>query len=97
MAEYVEREKLIRRLQKASIEAWKMNLTTIWNEAIDIAKQVPTADVAPIIHARWIEEDGVQTCSNCGEEHEWIDYRAPYCDTCGAKMDAKTELTEVTE
>lgn len=47
----------------------------------------PAADVAPIIHARWIEEDGVQTCSNCGEEHEWIDYRAPYCDACGAKMD----------
>ena len=30
--------------------------------------------------------DGIQICSECGEEHEWEDYRAPYCDTCGAKM-----------
>lgn len=35
----------------------------------------------------WIEEDGVQICSNCGEEHEWVDYRAPFCDQCGAIMD----------
>lgn len=39
-------------------------------------------------HAHWIEyDDGdVQVCSNCGEEHEWGDYRAPFCDNCGAIM-----------
>lgn len=46
----------------------------------------PAADVAPVRRGRWIEEDGIQICSECGEEHEWEDYRAPYCDTCGAKM-----------
>ena len=44
-------------------------------------------DYAPVRRGRWIEEDGIQICSECGEEHEWEDYRAPYCDTCGAKMD----------
>ena len=29
----------------------------------------------------------------CSEEHEWEDYRAPYCDTCGAKMN-KEETNE---
>lgn len=46
----------------------------------------PRIDVAPVRRGRWIEEDGMQICSECGEEHEWEDYRAPYCDTCGAKM-----------
>lgn len=40
-----------------------------------------------VVHGQWLEEDGVQICSNCGEEHEWADYRASWCDCCGAKMD----------
>lgn len=52
------------------------------------------SDVAPVRRGRWIEEDGIQICSECGEEHEWEDYRAPYCDTCGAKMN-KEEADEL--
>lgn len=44
------------------------------------------ADVAPVVHGRWIEEDGYQICSICGG-HCWEDYRASYCEDCGAKMD----------
>ena len=48
----------------------------------EIAKEVK--------HGQWIEDgNGVQVCSECGEEHEWQDFRAPYCDMCGAKMDKK--------
>lgn len=36
---------------------------------------------------RWIvDENGVVTCSECGAEHEWIDYRASFCEDCGADM-----------
>lgn len=45
-----------------------------------------TADAAPIVYGVWLEEDGMQICSNCGEEHEWDDSRASYCEDCGAKM-----------
>lgn len=45
------------------------------------------ADVEQKRHGHWIEDGDVQICSECGEEHEWADYRAPYCDSCGAKMD----------
>ena len=55
---------------------------------------IPAADVAPVRRGRWIEEDGIQICSECGEEHEWEDYRAPYCDTCGAKMAEKAAKEE---
>ena len=40
-----------------------------------------------VVHGRWLEDNGVQICSNCGAEHEWADYRASWCDCCGAKMD----------
>lgn len=56
-----------------------------------IIADFPSADVAEVRRGRWIEEDGIQICSECGEEHEWEDYRAPYCDTCGAKMDKEEE------
>ena len=55
-------------------------------DLVDTFADIPAADVAPVQHGRWIEEDGIQICSECGEEHEWEDYRAPYCDTCGAEM-----------
>lgn len=32
------------------------------------------------------ESNGVVVCSNCGEEHEWDDYRPSYCEDCGARM-----------
>ncbi len=50
---------------------------------------LPAADVAPVKHGHWIEEQDIQICSECGEEHSWQDYRASYCDNCGAKMDGE--------
>ena len=49
--------------------------------------KAPAADVAPVRRGHWIEENGCQICSECGEEHEWCEYRAAYCDVCGAKME----------
>lgn len=54
-------------------------------EAIDKA---PTADVKEVKHGEWItDKDGFVICSECGEEHTWDDFRPPYCDMCGARMD----------
>lgn len=54
-----------------------------------------SADVEQKRHGHWIEDGDVQICSECGEEHEWADYRAPYCDSCGAKMDMVTDCNQV--
>ena len=53
---------------------------------------VPAADVAPVRHGRWVEQEkytfGVMyDCSICGDRildngHSWN-----YCPNCGAKMD----------
>ena len=63
-------------------------------DLVDTFADIPAADVAEVRHGRWLEEDGIQICSECGEEHEWEDYRAPYCDTCGAKMAEKAVKEE---
>ena len=57
---------------------------------------LPAADVAPVVHARWIEWDDGEgdtfECSACGEV--WtlnagnpIENNMHYCPRCGARMD----------
>lgn len=58
-----------------------------WDKAKQALASVPAADVALVKRAHWIEQDGMQICSECGEEHTWDDFRAAYCDCCGAKME----------
>jgi hypothetical protein len=54
---------------------------------ITILDNAPAADVAEVKRGHWIEDGSVQICSECGEEHEWGEYRATYCEDCGARMD----------
>lgn len=87
--EYIERE-----VAKARLRMWitdcvlagDNDAADCFRDCIDLLDSIPAADVTPVRRGRWIEEDGTQICSECGEEHEWENYRAPYCDTCGAKM-----------
>lgn len=88
MAEYIDRANLIARIEyyvthtpegKGEHYAYSVVLNEVLNR--------PAADVAPVVRAHWIEQDGMQICSNCGEEHTWDDFRAAYCDCCGAKME----------
>lgn len=58
-----------------------------WCAAIYDVMDAPTEDVAAVKHGKWItDDDGIVICSECGEEHDWDDFRPPYCDMCGAKM-----------
>ena len=76
MAEYIEREAVI-------------DLITHRYENPEICTQeinsIPAADVAPVVHGRWYyHDDGVITCSECGNAESSDSY---YCGYCGAKMD----------
>lgn len=88
MAEYVEREAAYDDFEKCNSENPKWapgRVKTL------IARQ-PAADVAPVRHGRWIEQEkytfGVMCdCSICDNRildtgHPWN-----YCPNCGAKMD----------
>ena len=64
-----------------------------WNSAIKIINEAPAADVAPVVHGRWLKAPYkylVGTCSVCGCEPLMPSFRATpynYCPNCGAKMD----------
>ena len=90
--EYVERDKA-------------MNVVNTWVGQPDTALRtalihrdmnaIPAADVAPVVHARWIKCgdnqpmscDNVYCCSNCkgNKRLEW--HLKPFCEDCGARMD----------
>ena len=55
-------------------------------KVLDMIRRTPTADVAPVIHAHWIDYGEVVECSHC----EWYAlFGTHYCPNCGAKMDEK--------
>lgn len=63
------------------------------SELEDIIKRMPTADVAPIKHGKWIS--GNPICPCCGgdkfkdlDADIWADWQPKYCPNCGARMDA---------
>lgn len=51
-----------------------------WDEIIDALENIPSADVAPVVHGRWV--DG--KCSNCGVDIPTDD---AHDAIFGAKMD----------
>ena len=66
--------------------------------AMNAIDEMPTADVAPVRHGRWIEqsEESLYSCSVCGAE--WVTIEGTpeendmdFCPHCGAKMDGDGE------
>lgn len=106
MAEYIEREMILdaiseqRRfyLHERDGETDMEKLYLLWgsDNALttmeDIMSDIPTADVAPVVHGRWVygEDVGIQ-CSVCGAdactEGDYRQVKSRYCPNCGAKMD----------
>lgn len=67
---------------------------TAWSEI----RKLPTADVAPVVHGRWIGSSGIfqGKCSVCGymtydKTADWARNYWPHCPNCGAKMDKQNE------
>ena len=56
-------------------------------------KKLPSADVAPVVHGRWIDELYNWHCDQCDKWLRIEDGTAHmnYCPNCGAKMDVEIE------
>lgn len=89
MDEYIERG--------AFIEAVK-DIPMWGSVAAMLADSIPAADVAPVVHARWIhsryedcsEQFELVKCSQCNHEAYAMAFYVRggnYCPACGAKMD----------
>lgn len=69
----------------AELRAFKIRRLRERIENVAMIARFPAADDAPVVHGRWIyHDDGVITCSECGNAESSDSY---YCRYCGAKMD----------
>lgn len=95
MADYIKREYAVDAVADVYYNTPDINLSCEKFEAAIL--KIQAADVAPVIHAHWIEQiiDGGQElmCSNCGEyalmNDEFYSEFSKYCPYCGAQMDEK--------
>ena len=94
MAEYIDKEIALSLVQPDAPEDEKSAVTIATAKKLvrSIIYRTPTADVAPVVHGRWIEKEkctfGIMyDCSLC--ENRILDNGHPwnYCPNCGAKMD----------
>lgn len=90
IAEYLDRSSLV-----AWMKYYEEHTTEesgehyAYSVALREIRNAPAADVAEVRHGRWIHhEDGVFTCSECGNAESNDSY---YCRLCGAKMDGAAE------
>lgn len=92
MADYIQREDALKALQN-----------NFYSTAMDIINRVPPADVAPVVHGKWVysrydRSSGqfeVVKCSRCGLEAYAMAYHVRdgnYCPRCGARMDGGNEI-----
>lgn len=115
MAEYIDKNKLYENIAHLEEVARRKFLDTMsgdvekelyraqLSERTGIKHMIidmPAADVAPIMHGKWLDEDfpektatvhGFAICSACGNlshkaEHGY-NILSKYCPNCGAKMD----------
>ena len=93
MAEYIERKVLedVMAIMGAN-ETQKDR--RVWATAISLLHDVPTADVAPVIHGEWepiinaYRELEGWICKCCGTETK---QKSNYCPNCGAKMELEEQ------
>ena len=101
MAEYIEREALMRRIKEihcAECDSYHgARCRACWvDDTLDYIDSEQAADVAPVRHAKWVDNH----CTACGMmptgDEMWknLDFEPPlfewfmdYCPNCGARMD----------
>ena len=89
--EYIEREAI----EKAFAEEIRTNYLDDYAKGFQAAllavMSIPIADVAPVRHGRWINENFYTHCSACGKmaiyDKYGQEFESDYCPHCGAKMD----------
>jgi hypothetical protein len=93
MAEYIDKNATVGILEAMSRSADCECIKKRLEKAAKRVSAIPAADVAPVVHGRWMHEETeggfhIWRCGRCGkgmnDNPEGIDL---YCYHCGAKMD----------
>lgn len=104
MAEYIDRERLLHRFNIDDMMNVNGTLVSL-NDARNVIEKQPAADVAPVVHGRWVSPHWNNSnyccnCSECGGEAMHKEYRwnskgiYPTCPNCGAIMDGDAERSD---
>ena len=104
MAEYIEREALMRRIIEincAECDSYHgARCRACWvDDTLDYIDSEPAADVAPVVHEKWLLDRWPswphRECSRCKimipRTKEVPDQYWQYCPNCGARMDGGNE------
>ena len=91
--EYIEREAIEKAFAKEIHTNYLDDYAKGFQAALLAVMSIPAADVAPVNHGEWKNNDGIAMCSECGYIPPYdnaIDdiFYSNYCPNCGAKMDA---------
>lgn len=96
MAEYIEFEatkQAIDRTRSVYHRARNFNAVSVIDNVFGEIKEIPAADVAPVVHGHWTTECyNIPICSICGtyvskDVYNSKDFTPRFCPHCGAKMD----------
>lgn len=98
MAEYIERKALLDYIDKRipKMIASSDGKHIVYIETVrEVIVKFPTADVAPVRHGRWVNENYYTRCSVCGKMAIYDKYgqevESDYCPRCGARMDGDAD------
>ena len=86
MAEYINREAAIRALLNDAPE----QVSYSREDAADCIRYMDAADVAPVVHGRWLYGDYYDigdVCSECDWDSQMTHPSYRYCPNCGTRMD----------
>jgi hypothetical protein len=94
MAEYIEREAILRHLDECKGTPPETCYTYPIFVALEcFVKNLPAADVAEVKRGEWVRVNGFSICSNCGSSPAYHcpnpkneQGYPPFCYECGAKM-----------
>ena len=89
--EYIEREAVTNHIDFVVNNAPDTDYKkAAWGFGVFVSR-LPAANVAPVRHGRWINENFYTHCSACGKMAIYDKYgqevESDYCPHCGAKMD----------
>ena len=96
MAEYIDKNATVGILEAMSRSADCECIKKRLEKAAKRVNTMPAADVAPVVHGRWIEPACLYygakqyECSLCHSDTFWrkhsITVKYPYCPNCGCRM-----------
>lgn len=103
MAEYIEREALLKKAIEERRFVFQMEdllnnevvFRTVYKDLAEFVLSVPAADVAPVVHGEWVVcgdgENVPWMCSHCGKTtaHKYKVMYGKFCPNCGARMDGE--------